>query len=497
LGRLIGADTDIVHTRLFPERTGRFNRIDASLLPPSPFVAGSVQGAVVDSTERHREFVACFAAERAVPLCPLSSGLDIVRKTLSQHEIATVQTTAIDQTAGIVNLTTVLAHASGEWIASDWPVCAITETAAPHRMGAALTYARRYALFTLVGIAGEDDLDAPDLDAPTAPRTGPEQPTGGGKGRLNGGRHFADPPRPYRRRTSAFPPQVPSDDPEASAAVCRQLLAEVAGISSSEEAATWAQRALGAKNRLTATDAESVEQSFEARLATLTSQDTEAAELPQAKEPVQSPHRGDGEQQGSDSGRHFGLGRSPTDSRSGSHAAARSRRDRHTPLRATQRCGSLILSMLIPIEHCTASQMKQKPGPALDRNPLIPPPYLARCFLRLANLATRSIGLAGMKQPFGARPARSCLLLMPWIAANHKREGAVSVSVAGKTCVATTIELQSSAGTGAIGTIVVAEDWVCSSNRLVSPTFFHARTNPRSFVASSGRTVRTVSAFCP
>jgi hypothetical protein len=66
LGRLIGADTDIVHTRLFPERTGRFNRIDASLLPPSPFVAGSVQGAVVDSTERHREFVACFAAERAV-----------------------------------------------------------------------------------------------------------------------------------------------------------------------------------------------------------------------------------------------------------------------------------------------------------------------------------------------------------------------------------------------------------------------------------------------
>ena len=76
----------------------------------------------------------------------LSSGLEIVRKTLGQHEIATVQTTAIDQAAGIVNLTTVLAHASGEWIASDWPVCAIAETATPHRMGAALTYARRYAL---------------------------------------------------------------------------------------------------------------------------------------------------------------------------------------------------------------------------------------------------------------------------------------------------------------------------------------------------------------
>src|SRR5213083_1901964 len=102
--------------------------------------------------------------ERTFRYAPLSSGLDIVRKTLGQHEIATVQTTAIDQAAGIVNLTTMLAHASGEWIASDWPVCPVAETANPQRMGAALTYARRYALFTLVGIAGEDDLDAPDLN---------------------------------------------------------------------------------------------------------------------------------------------------------------------------------------------------------------------------------------------------------------------------------------------------------------------------------------------
>src|SRR5215470_5184681 len=101
--------------------------------------------------------------ERTFRYAPLSSGLDIVRKTLGQHEIATMQTTAIDQASGLVNLTTVLAHASGEWIASDWPVCPIAETASPQRMGAALTYARRYALFTLVGIAGEDDLDAPDL----------------------------------------------------------------------------------------------------------------------------------------------------------------------------------------------------------------------------------------------------------------------------------------------------------------------------------------------
>ena len=100
---------------------------------------------------------------------PLSSGLEIVRKTLGQHEIAVVQTTSTDSAAGMINLTTTLAHASGEWIASEWPVCALAETSAPHRLGAALTYARRYALFTLVGITGEDDMDAPDLGAP-APR---------------------------------------------------------------------------------------------------------------------------------------------------------------------------------------------------------------------------------------------------------------------------------------------------------------------------------------
>jgi hypothetical protein len=118
------------------------------------------------------------AAELSFRYAPLSSGLDIVRKTLSQYEIATVQTTSIDESAGLVRLSTVLAHASGEWIASDWPVCAISETTAPRRMGAALTYARRYALFTLVGIAGEDDLDAPDLLSPAAPETKIDGSTG-------------------------------------------------------------------------------------------------------------------------------------------------------------------------------------------------------------------------------------------------------------------------------------------------------------------------------
>ena len=148
------------------------------------------------------------APERLFRYASLASGLDIVRKTLGQHDIATVQTTAVDQVSRIVNLTTVLAHASGEWIASDWPVCSISETATPRRMGAALTYARRYALFTLVGIAGEDDLDAPDLIAPSPQGSNDRvASSNGANGPLNGhsplnpaNPHLAAQRKTFRRR---------------------------------------------------------------------------------------------------------------------------------------------------------------------------------------------------------------------------------------------------------------------------------------------------------
>src|SRR5882724_11932857 len=129
--------------------------------------------------------------DRTFRYASLASGLDIVRKCLGQHEIATVQTTAIDQPSGQIRLTTLLAHASGEWISSDWPVCPTSETSAPHRMGAALTYARRYALFALVGIAGEDDLDAPDL----LPEPSPAADTQSSAKRPNGSIHKPRPPR--------------------------------------------------------------------------------------------------------------------------------------------------------------------------------------------------------------------------------------------------------------------------------------------------------------
>jgi hypothetical protein len=223
-------------------------------------------------------------SERSFRYAPLSSGLDIVRKTLSQHEIATIQSTSLDEAVGIVRLSTVLAHASGEWIASDWPVCAISETATPHRMGAALTYARRYALFTLVGIAGEDDLDAPDLNAPTAPVSSTEKPGSKKLGGLNGGQerssqHF----RADRGAKAVTGHTKPLLDAEPSAALRDQLAVELRGINSAEEAANWAHRVLGAKNSLTAADAACVEEAFRAKLTILATDAADGSQMAQEK----------------------------------------------------------------------------------------------------------------------------------------------------------------------------------------------------------------------
>ena len=198
---------------------------------------------------------------------------------LSQHEIATVQTTSIDETAGIIRLNTVLAHASGEWIASDWPVCAIGETAAPHRMGAALTYARRYALFTLVGIAGEDDLDAPDLIAPTTPA--PKTEAGKTKDRLNGGPNYQSQGQ-SRSGQQKVVNSARSLEPKASEVLRDQLITQLKALNSTEEAADWAHRVLASKDSLVLTDAKQVELAFQLKLSALSPDQPTVAEQPEA-----------------------------------------------------------------------------------------------------------------------------------------------------------------------------------------------------------------------
>ena len=192
------------------------------------------------------------AAPQAFRYAPLSSGLDIIRKTLGGQQIAVAQTTEIDRVNRLVNLTTVLLHTSGEWIASDWPVCALSEVSQPRRMGAALTYARRYALFTLVGIAGEDDLDAPDLSSPS-PAGNPAS---------------ANPTRAAK--------QAPTDaaplGAEESAGIRDQLTSDIHNLTTLSQISSRAAKILKAKNRLSSDDAKRVEAAFASRMEMLQSQ---------------------------------------------------------------------------------------------------------------------------------------------------------------------------------------------------------------------------------
>lgn len=234
-------------------------------------IASALAKAQADLTNPEKTLVATIRSpfpreeDRTFRYASLASGLDIVRKALSQHEIATIQTTQIEPSSGQVRLTTLLAHSSGEWISADWPVCAAKDTDAPHRMGAALTYARRYALFTLVGIAGEDDLDAPDTSA-SVPPTRPNAI------------HAADAKRhkPVLHR----PPML---DQDQSAQLRDQMLGEIGSLTTENELLAWAKDGLLRKNALLEADARLIENAYQQKLSL--SSDTSAVAAPLPAEP--------------------------------------------------------------------------------------------------------------------------------------------------------------------------------------------------------------------
>jgi ERF superfamily len=219
-------------------------KAQTELTNPEKAMIGSIYNARTDSQQSFR-------------YASLSSGLDIIRKVLGSQQIAVTQTTAIDRASGTVNLTTLLVHTSGEWISSDWPVCQLSETAAPRRMGAALTYARRYALFTMVGIAGEDDLDAPEIanEGPKEDRTAEDHAPRNGPA-PNAGRSPTRTARPVQEKLNA----------EASAAATVQLIQEIQTLPASQ-LQPRAIAILKAKNRLPAEDAKQVAKAFEARMS--------------------------------------------------------------------------------------------------------------------------------------------------------------------------------------------------------------------------------------
>ena len=152
-------------------------------------------------------------------------------------------------------------------------------------MGAALTYARRYALFTLVGIAGEDDLDAPDLIGPASPRdrsSGADGASGHGRGAGNGhGSGRLDGRSPNLAARTPLPRQGKADNRAnqaraihgavllsfvASGQLRDQMLGELNDIGSSDEAAKWARGRLPDKNKLNGVDAKHIEAVFRTKL---------------------------------------------------------------------------------------------------------------------------------------------------------------------------------------------------------------------------------------
>jgi len=225
-------------------------KAQTELSNPEKAMVGKVYNAASDNPQSFR-------------YASLASGLDIIRKTLGGQQIAVAQTTDIDRANGTVTLTTVLLHTSGEWISSDWPVCQTSETSAPRRMGAALTYARRYALFTMVGIAGEDDLDAPDVT---------NDPAEGRKAIATGValNPSAAPAsvRPGQSRTGnpTAPPVREKLGVEESAAIRAQLILEIETLPG-HALQPRAIAILKAKNLLSADDAKRVEDAFATRMA--------------------------------------------------------------------------------------------------------------------------------------------------------------------------------------------------------------------------------------
>jgi hypothetical protein len=169
----------------------------------------------------------------------------------------------------------------GKWVEMTIP-------ADPQRLGAALTYARRYALFTLVGIAGEDDLDAPDplpADDPSISQSRPlktDEHIGGLLGNASATATASASQQSLQRQARSQGPR-PTLSSHFSDILRRRLLSELARLETAEDLASWARRALPLKDQLSTEDAQIVENTFTAKLRQLGEREQAAPKYRQAK----------------------------------------------------------------------------------------------------------------------------------------------------------------------------------------------------------------------
>lgn len=83
----------------------------------------------------------------------LADGIDAIREAFAANSLCVAQSTSMD--SDLLFLETRIVHSSGQWISGTYPVCKFPNT--PQAIGSAMTYARRFSLFALANIAGDDD----------------------------------------------------------------------------------------------------------------------------------------------------------------------------------------------------------------------------------------------------------------------------------------------------------------------------------------------------
>lgn len=92
---------------------------------------------------------------------PLDEILSLVRPILAKNELSIVQVPTMSD--GMVGVTTTLLHSSGEWIETN-PILLKLDKQSAQGAGSAITYARRYAISSILGISSEDDDDANSIE---------------------------------------------------------------------------------------------------------------------------------------------------------------------------------------------------------------------------------------------------------------------------------------------------------------------------------------------
>ena len=160
----------------------------------------------------------------------IGDGLEVVRPVFAKHGLSVVQATDYNPDTGVFVLITRILHKSGEWIESVYP---LPTSGKIQEQGSAITYARRYSLFSLAGVAAaeeDDDGNSAQNATPAAKRSAPR-------------------PAPPAPKPAAPVELLPEEDSET---VCQTMIGTLDLIDAIEDLREWASSNAGTKAKLQA-----------------------------------------------------------------------------------------------------------------------------------------------------------------------------------------------------------------------------------------------------